>query len=248
MALILSIETATEACSLALMRDANVLAEVHLQISKAHATQLAPLIQTIMQATGTAWKQLDAVAVSMGPGSYTGLRIGVSTAKGLCFAHDLPLIGVNTLEAMAQRVPVFAQEGDLVLSVVDARRDEVFAAVWQKTAGTWQPYRETSSKLVTELADWIQPDASQTLWLIGDAVKKTFAALVTSVNCLLNVCEAPIFHISAVGVGQVAWRRFSTQTFDALDTFEPYYYKAFEAKKNSRSLADRVPKTKSASV
>ena len=101
MALILNIETATKICSVALAKDGKVIASKETSEGNSHSTKLAPFIKEIIDGSEYTFTDLDAVAVSMGPGSYTGLRIGVSTAKGLCFGLDIPLIAVSTLEAMA---------------------------------------------------------------------------------------------------------------------------------------------------
>ena len=107
MALILSLETSTKTCSVALHQDTTLLALQEVHLEKSHSSLLNVMIRDILDYCDIPKKSLDAVAISMGPGSYTGLRIGVSVAKGLCYALDIPLIAVNTLEAMAWQVSHF---------------------------------------------------------------------------------------------------------------------------------------------
>jgi len=134
MALILNLETSTQVCSVAIARDGNCLTVARSKELMGHAANLTLLIEKVLKKSGTGINQLDAVAVSRGPGSYTGLRIGVSTAKGIAYASDLRLIGVPTLQALAIEagqsgtfVKLHQKEGfDLLCSMIDARRMEVY--------------------------------------------------------------------------------------------------------------------------
>lgn len=130
MAIILNIDTAVETASVCLVKDEGPPTFAINDRQKDHAAWLHPAIQKIIGDEGMALGDLDAVAVSMGPGSYTGLRIGLATAKGLCFALQIPLVPVNTLEMMAYATR--EQDGDLMCPLIDARRMEVFTAVYDK--------------------------------------------------------------------------------------------------------------------
>ena len=132
MSLILNIETATKSCSVALAKDGQLLDCIEEVSEKySHAEQLTVFIQDILAKHQFSTKDLDAVAISSGPGSYTGLRIGVSTAKGMCYALDIPLISVSTLEAMAQVVKDDYAE-HILCPMIDARRMEVYCAFFGK--------------------------------------------------------------------------------------------------------------------
>ncbi|MEO1077246.1 MAG: tRNA (adenosine(37)-N6)-threonylcarbamoyltransferase complex dimerization subunit type 1 TsaB, partial [Bacteroidota bacterium] len=109
--LTLGIETATDVCSVALLEDDAVLAEASLRLPRQHAARLMPLVRDVLAHTGRATTDLDLVSVSEGPGSYTGLRIGVSTAKGLCLATGAALVGVGSLDALAQTADGIAEPG-----------------------------------------------------------------------------------------------------------------------------------------
>jgi tRNA threonylcarbamoyladenosine biosynthesis protein TsaB len=131
---ILALETATSACTVAVVDHGNVLVESFLQVPRAHSTRLMPLVAQAVTDSGIAKQDLDAIAVGVGPGSFTGLRIGLSTAKGLAFALGKPTVGVSTLKAMAYGTG--AQLG-LVVPMLDAKRGEVFTAVY--AAGSSDP-------------------------------------------------------------------------------------------------------------
>src|ERR1700712_995537 len=134
MSLILQIETATTVCSVALADDGNILAYKEIEQRNIHAEAITLFIDELFGTVGKQYNELDAVAVSCGPGSYTGLRIGVSTAKGLCFALDKPLIAIETLSAMACGIITGERygpkDGVLLCPMIDARRMEVFTAVF----------------------------------------------------------------------------------------------------------------------
>ena len=130
MALILGIETATKNCSVALFKDVIVIAEKeYISDGYSHAEQLTLFIQQVIDSAKITLKKIEAVALSMGPGSYTGLRIGTSTAKGLCYALDIPLIAISTLKAMAFAMAK-NEKSAIYCPMIDARRMEVFSALY----------------------------------------------------------------------------------------------------------------------
>jgi len=136
MALILHIETATPVCSTALSRDGILLDFRETNDPRSHASRLSPYIQDLMVSNKLDYSDLDAIALSMGPGSYTGLRIGASTAKGIAFGADIPIIGVSTLKALANRVIREVAElgkdlsNSILCPMLDARRMEVYSAFY----------------------------------------------------------------------------------------------------------------------
>src|SRR5690606_13682330 len=141
-----AIETATTVCSVALWTDEDVVVEAALYRPRAHAENLVPLIGDVLRYGAIAPRDVDAVAVSAGPGSYTGLRIGASTAKGLVTAVDAELVAVPSLEALASAAADLIGESDMLLAVFGARRDEVFAAAFCKQAdGGLRIHRETAA-------------------------------------------------------------------------------------------------------
>src|SRR6188508_2360835 len=126
MPLILSLETSTTVCSVAIHRGQNLLASAEVHIEQSHASKLAILIEEVRKLAGIELKELSAIAISSGPGSYTGLRIGTSTAKGLCYALNIPLISINTLEVLAHLMSSLNFNNSLLCPMIDARRMEVY--------------------------------------------------------------------------------------------------------------------------
>lgn len=125
--IILAIENSGNCGSIALINNDHCMGEYSLTSSKTHSKRMLPAIHHLMEETQTSWTMLDAIAVSLGPGSFTGLRIGLSTAKGLCFAANLPLIGVSSLTGLANQ---FAFSNYQVCPLIDARKKEVYAALF----------------------------------------------------------------------------------------------------------------------
>src|SRR5215204_4116442 len=126
---ILSLETSTTVCSVALHQNNSLVAVAEIHLEHSHASKLAQLVDTVVKISGLALADISAVAVSSGPGSYTGLRIGTSTAKGICFAINVPLIAINTLAILSEQMNKTNVDGSLLCPMIDARRMEVYYSV-----------------------------------------------------------------------------------------------------------------------
>lgn len=146
MALILNLETATTNCSVSIAKDGKTLAiKEHNTPNYSHSEQLHVFIEEVLAEAAISLSELDAIAISKGPGSYTGLRIGVSAAKGLCFSLDIPLISIATLKSMATRLSL--SEIDFVIPLLDARRMEVYSRVFDTE---FDEVRETRAEIINE--------------------------------------------------------------------------------------------------
>lgn len=218
MARILSIETSTSVCSVAVHDAGSLVSLSEIKESGAHAEQIMLLVVDVVAKASIQLSDLAGIAVSEGPGSYTGLRIGVSTAKGLAFGLNLPLISINTLQALASGVAV--EEDALIVSVLDARRMEVYREVFD--------YELNSvSKLDAEILD---VGAFQNflelgrVYFIGDALEKV-KTVVTSKNAQF----VSDLKFSAAHLGKLAWVKFQNQDFADLAYFVPNYLKEFKA-------------------
>lgn len=153
---ILALETATSACTVAVVRAGSLLTELTLQVPRAHSTRLMPLVAQAIEESGIPKQELDGIAVGIGPGSFTGLRIGLATAKGLAWALNKPCVGVPTLKAMAYGTG--AQMG-LVVPMLDAKRGEVFAGIYaagDRNPATWAELLPPAHMQVDRLAEEIR--------------------------------------------------------------------------------------------
>lgn len=230
--MLLAIETATDVCSVALLAGERVLGVAEALRPRAHAELLAPLAHDLLAQHGARATDLQAVAVSAGPGSYTGLRIGVSTAKGLCLASGAGLVGVPTLEALAHAASGVLRDGDLLITTLRSRRGEVYAAAFGCEATALTAVVPAAALALEELAAWV-PAHTGVIWLIGEAAPLAGEALGVPARLL----DGPLFRPHAVLVARLAASRAETGDFDDLAAFEPAYLKPFEARVG-RSIFD----------
>lgn len=221
MALILNIETATEVCSVALASDGKVVAFKEEPEGRNHALLLTSFIEECMKQAGVAFSELDAIAVSKGPGSFTGLRIGVSTAKGLCYALDKPLISVNSLQSMAvvamekNKFP----EAKLFCPMIDARRMEVYTALFNCKG---ELVAETSAQIIDNKSFGAFLDTNKVLFF-GDGMQKCRELLNSSENALFLDENTN----SAFGMVHFSENSYKNGQFESTAYFEPFYLKDF---------------------
>lgn len=220
MALILQLETATTSCSVALALNGEILAFKELEERNIHASHITLFIGDVLKEAGKDIKELEAVAVSMGPGSYTGLRIGVSTAKGLCFALDIPLIAVNTLQAMAYGIKALKQFDDKVLycPMIDARRMEVFTAVYDYDLNEISPVEAK----ILDGSSFAELLHDKEMLFFGDGAFKCQDVLQGN-----NVMIYTGFVNSAQDMTALAFQKFKGKDFVDVAYFEPFYLKDF---------------------
>ena len=220
MALILQIETATDRCSVSIAKNGITLASKNDEGERNHARVLVPIISELLQSSEIKGEELDAIAVSKGPGSYTGLRIGVSAAKGLCYAWEKPLIAVNTLESMAAW---FASKNQVAVDcfcpMIDARRLEVYTALFSHQLDTIQ---ETQALILNEtsFSEYLNQKA---IAFFGDGSMK-FQKLFKQTPNTLFIND---FKASSEGMNALALNLFQENRFESVAYFEPFYLKDF---------------------
>ena len=220
MAYILNIETATTNCSVSLSQNGKtILLKEDYNNNYSHAERLHMYIDAVLNESGIISKDLDAVAVSRGPGSYTGLRIGVSAAKGLCFALDKPLVSVSTLEALAHQVT--CNDG-VIVAMLDARRMEVYSAIFDSKHNQ---VRETEAQIIDadSFNSYLQEGK---VYFIGNGVEKT-KTLINHPNAVFIEDKLP----SANEMSFLAYNKFKMMDTEDVAYFEPYYLKDFVALK-----------------
>lgn len=229
---ILHIETATGVCSVALSTGNKLIGVSEIDEANVHASQLTLLIKELLAHHGIPLRDLAAVAVSKGPGSYTGLRIGVSTAKGLCFALELPLIGVHTLDAMAYGFcAAFDKESDtdtLFCPMIDARRMEVYSAIYNRDL---QRIAEVDARII-DRDSFNHIGEGKKIVLFGSGAGK-FESLFAQ-ECKVEIHTG--FKNSAAHMVEFAYQALQRQMFEDVAYFEPFYLKDFvpTTPKNSR--------------
>ena len=215
MSLILNIETATKNCSVSLAKDGiTILTKEISEAGYSHAEKLHVFIEEILKETQSNVKDLKAVAVSKGPGSYTGLRIGVSSAKGICYALDIPLIAVDTLQILAKQLKV---EKGIIVPMIDARRMEVFSAVYDNNHNK---ISEVQAEILTGKS---YAEIQENVYFIGDCQEKCKTVL-TKPN--FHFVTESIFP-SANEMSALSFEKFLNKDFEDVAYFEPFYLKDF---------------------
>ena len=215
MSYILNIDTAVTTASVCVSRENDIAAFLINPSQKDHAAWLHPAISQAVSAAGISLHQLVAIAISAGPGSYTGLRVGMSAAKGLCYALQKPLITINTLQMMAAAVD--STEIPLLCPMIDARRMEVFTAIYDTSL---TQIMVPTNMIVTEssFSDVLQ---SSPVLFFGNGSEK-FSTIVQHPNARFKDIEATAKHMTAL-----ALHRFVQKDFDDLAYTEPFYGKEF---------------------
>ncbi len=225
MSLILNLDTATSVCSVALAREDQVLAQRMNTEGRNHAALLTIYIDEVMKEAGVEPTDLDAIAVSQGPGSYTGLRIGVSTAKGMAYALSVPFLAAGTLEIMAAGYlamnPAIKEEGNTLLCpMIDARRMEVYSALYTTDL---EPFREVQANIIDENS-FRETLSGHRIIFFGDGAEKCEVLLQHK-----NAVTDHNYLISAVHMVPLTLAKFRSKTFEDVAYFEPFYLKDFIA-------------------
>ena len=224
MALLLALETATRNCSVALFENENQLQlKEYVSDRYSHSEQLVLFIEQVLKEANISIDKLDAIALGKGPGSYTGLRIGTSTAKGLCYSLEIPLVSISTLRAMAFGVTK-DEDYKFYCPMIDARRMEVFASIYDIFN---QEVREIRAEVVDEYT--YSNFLEKKVLFFGDGASK----------CQLIINNENAFFLdnifpSAKDIGQLAFKKFRNKDFENIAYYEPYYLKDFvPGKKNT---------------
>jgi len=222
---ILCIETSTTVCSVCITADDKVLAQKEINNGFSHAENLHVFIEEVLKETDLSIQQINAIAISKGPGSYTGLRIGVSAAKGLCYALQIPLISIDTLQSMAFEVNSkletqhLKDKEHLYCPMLDARRMEVYCAIYDENLNTVLPVNAlVLDEKSVEVFNYNKP-----VYFFGDGMPKAKEILgrIKKAFCIENVFP------SAGSMAKLAFSKYTQNKFEDVAYFEPFYLKEF---------------------
>jgi tRNA threonylcarbamoyladenosine biosynthesis protein TsaB len=215
LAYILNIETATKNCSVSLAKDGKTIALKELNDGGySHAEKLHEFIKVVIAEANIAITDINAIAVSKGPGSYTGLRIGVSAAKGLCFALNIPLISINTLQSLAQSVTF---NDSYIIPLLDARRMEVYSAIFKNNSTV----RNVKAEII-DASSFNEYLDKNTIYFLGDGAEKC-KTLITHKNAIFIDGKFP----SAKEMSVLSYEKYKKNDIEDVAYFEPFYLKDF---------------------
>ena len=216
MAIILNIETATKNCSVSIANKGEVVVLIELNdLNYSHAEKLHPFINQALKEAKVSIRDIDAVAVSKGPGSYTGLRIGVSAAKGICFSINKPLISIETLRSLSVSISV---NDAYIIPMLDARRMEVYAAVFDKHH---KKIREIKAEIIDETSFSDVLDRGK-VYFLGDGAHKC-KEIITHKNAIFMDDKFP----SSKEMATLSYDKYKKEDIENLAYFEPFYLKDF---------------------
>ena len=224
--MLLCIETSGKNCSVALFEGLQLVSirEVHTE-QFSHSENLHVFIEQVLKESNLQPKAIKAIAISAGPGSYTGLRIGVATAKGLCYGWDIPLIALPTLRILAEQVTYEFTDIEYIIPMIDARRMEVFTAVYSHD---FSPILGERAEILTESTFDTYLNKGKTIFL-GDGITK-FQAICKHKNAYFWENKFP----SAKQMGRLALKKYQAQAFEDIAYFEPFYLKEVYLVKNEK--------------
>jgi tRNA threonylcarbamoyladenosine biosynthesis protein TsaB len=222
---ILHIETSTKNCSVSIANCGELISLKEINTGEySHAEMLHPLINEALLESKLTIKDIEAIAVGKGPGSYTGLRIGVSAAKGLCFANDIPLISINSLEILAQSITI---DSGLIIPMIDARRLEVYAAIYDKNLNA---VRETKAEII-DSHSFLDELQNQKVYFLGDGAKKC-KEIILHENAVFIENVFP----SAKKMATISYHKFKNESTEDVAYFEPFYLKNFVATQEKKKI------------
>lgn len=218
---ILAIDTSTASGSIALLEDNQLIAETTTHIQKTHAERLLPSIKNLFDTIGARIEEVDGFALTAGPGSFTGLRIGLSTIKGLAWSLNKPVVGVSTLEAMAMNIP-YADKP--VCPVLDARKKEVYAGIYKFQDAECSCIMPDTAISPTALIERIQEPTI----FIGDGIQ-VFKSQISNLKSQILIAPPHLWSIKASNIGLLAWEKFKSGLVDKPDIIRLNYLRPSEA-------------------
>ncbi len=235
---VLGLDTSTALLSAAVMDGGALLAEcARASVSDRragrsnHAEGLLPLIEDVLQRAGTLFSELSLLGVAVGPGSFTGLRIGISTAKGLVYGSDIPVVGVRTLEASAHRVPA-AEESALICPMMDARKGEVYAALFRRTSSAFERLIEDTLVAPEEMAGRVEAAAAGPCLYLGSGAQACAETLTRRGAARARVSDGSEFHSVAASVARLAEARYRATPETPAASLAPHYIRPPDAVAN----------------
>jgi tRNA threonylcarbamoyladenosine biosynthesis protein TsaB len=227
MAIVLSIETSTSVCSVALHENGRLISVMEIHREYSHASKLGSLVQEVVNLAGIKLDKIGVVAVSSGPGSYTGLRIGTSLAKGLCYALDVPLVAVSTMRVLATKLAQTNAADVFLCPMIDARRMEVYCQLFDAGLNEIEPVKS----LVIDEKSFDEYLNIKPVLFFGNGAMKC-RDVITNTNAKFLADVTP----SAVELGKIAGEKFLRGDVENLVVFVPHYLKEFFFRKATESL------------
>lgn len=232
---ILALDSSAKACSVAIFQDTQCLAHTFLHNGFTHSKTLLPAVAHVLEQCDFSLSQMDIIAVAVGPGSFTGLRIGVSTAKGLAFAHNIPCAPCSTLASMAWQLA--HMEGYTVICTMDARKKQVYHGLFFIDGGVPQRLCPDKALSLDELAEQLSTITTPMV-LVGDGATLTYEALSPSLS--LSFAPTPLRHQTALGVAQEGYFLATQNALVSSNDLLPQYHRLSQAERERLEKSQKM--------
>ncbi|EPR07693.1 tRNA (adenosine(37)-N6)-threonylcarbamoyltransferase complex dimerization subunit type 1 TsaB [Ruminiclostridium papyrosolvens] len=224
---ILAVDTSTNVASAAILEDDVIIGEYNCNRGKTHSQRLMPMVQHLMETVGLTVSDMDAFSASIGPGSFTGLRIGVTTVKAMAFAAEKPVISVHTLDALAYNIP-FAE--NLICPMIDARNNQVFTAIYRFIGNKLERLTDYMGIPVTELADILRNMEGDTVFL-GDACNMHMEYFVSELGNRVKIAPPGTALAKASSVAILAGKAYREGKLESCYDMVPFYLRKSQAER-----------------
>ena len=228
---ILALDTSGENCSACIMDESKVIADFNISTGTTHSETLLPMIDTMCKYANIDLKDIDAFACSIGPGSFTGLRIGIATIKGFALSLDKKVVGITTLESLAQNVSAF---NGLICSVLDAKNDNVYAGIYQNENGTLTRKGEYQTGTIDELIETLK-NISQDIIFVGDGSISFKEKFQEALQEKAHFAPLHLAHQLSTSVANLALQKFKNGEFETANSLMPMYLKKSQAEREAES-------------
>lgn len=229
---ILAVDTSTNVASVAVLENDIIIGEYSCNKGKTHSQRIMPMIHNLLEAVGMKAEDMDAFAASVGPGSFTGLRIGVTTVKAMAFALEKPVISVHTLDALAYNLPM---SKDVICPIIDARNSQVFTAIYKFTEGKLERVTDYLGIHVSELVDKIKPMGGDVIFL-GDASNMHKDYFVSELGQRVHLAPPNNSLARAASVAVLAGNKYSEGKFESCYDMIPFYLRKSQAEQEKERV------------
>ena len=229
---ILSLDTSSKICSVAVLEDTDVIIEKHIENELTHSQKLMPLVDEILKQTNLTLKDFDFYACSVGPGSFTGVRIGVSTVKAFCDVTNVPIVSVSSLESLAYNTLAsnFTNDADLVCSILDAKNDNVYFELFKKLDNHFELIENLDAKNIDEMITLLKKYHSTSILFVGDGAKKHQYKLLEYFSKATFV-EDVFNKQTSNSVGIAGYYHFKNGNFGDSNSITPLYLRKSQAER-----------------
>ena len=229
---ILAIDTSSKICSVAVLEDKDIITEKHINNEITHSQKLMPMIDEVLKECKLAIKDFDLFACSIGPGSFTGVRIGVSTIKAFCDVTNIPAVGINSLESLACNVlnTNFYDKTDIICSLIDAKNDNVYCGIFKKSYEGFTQLEDLCAKNINEVIDILKDHKNSSILFVGDGAITHKYTILQNLSKTTFV-EKELNEQNSISVGKLAFKKYNNGIYGDSNSITPLYLKKSQAER-----------------